>query len=231
MKCKRFFAGLALLLLLAGCQEQEPAPINKGSGGTLVSQETASSSEGDPGSEDGKPYEGKTLSYEFMDFKGDEMFPVIYEFTVNQVQIFGNYSEAGLPEEKVWDKYCTNQEFILLDVTIKKTKGLEKAESSNMDSIECLKLVNSTMRQAEKNGKNNLPQVYCYFSGYSGGDGFDSYWLDPGEETQFQIGWCLSEYIPQGKESNTVSLWDTEGLALYVGMDGSLQGDCIELTE
>lgn len=111
MKCKRVLASLVLLLLLAGCQEQEPAPVNQEGGGKLVSQETVSSSQEAPGSESTKPpegkaepYAGKVLQYEFIDFKDDEVFPVIYEFAVNQVQIFEKYTDAGLPEEKFWEE-------------------------------------------------------------------------------------------------------------------------------
>lgn len=93
-------------------------------------------------------------------------------------------------------------------------------------------LVNGAIRQkAEKEGKSYVTPQCCYFSGYSGGDSFTSYWLDPGEETEFQVGWCLSDAIPESNETNTVYFSDTQGLALYVGNGGDLQGDCIELTE
>lgn len=233
MKAKILLALLVSLLLCAGCQEQEPTASNKGAGGELVSQEESPPGEEPSASaeEGAKPYEGKTLSYSSAGFKGNEMFPVNYEFTVNNVQIFGNYADVGIPAEDFWEDYLTDREFVLLDLTIKKTEGLSREDSSVLDSIECLKLANRAMRQAEQEGKSPSPQVFCYFSGYSGEGAYYSYWLDPGEEAGFQVGWCLSEDVPACKEINSVYLSDAQGLALYVGMESGLQGDCIELTE
>lgn len=235
MKTKAFLAALvALLLFTTGCQEQEPTASNKGTGGgTLVSQEEPSSGEETSTSteENSKLYAGKTLGYESADFIGDEMFPVNYELTVNDVQIFDSYVDSGIPVEDFWENYLTDREFILLDLTIKKTKGVSREDSSVLDTIECLKLANQSMRQAEQEGNSAMPQIFCYFSGYSGEGAYYSYWLDPGEKADFQVGWCLSDDVPAGKEIHNVYLSDTQGLALYVGLEGGLNGDCIELTE
>ena len=40
--------------------------------------------------------------------------------------------------------------------------------------------------------------------------------------------WCLQE---ESNDPAIVEMTNTEGLALYLGLEAGLQGDCIELTE
>ncbi len=109
----------ALLLFATACQEQTPSDINSGHGGVLVSQEESGPSESDPE----KPYLGQTLSYRTNTYRNSEAIPVVYEFSVENVQIFDAYADAGLPEEDFLTDYLTDQQFVLLDLHVKKTKA------------------------------------------------------------------------------------------------------------
>ena len=73
-----------------------------------------------------------------------------------------------------------------------------------------------------------LPDL-VYFSGHEEGTGAYQYWLDPGEEAVFQLGWCLSDGKQDGRETNVVFLTDTEGLALCIGSGSNIAG-YIDLT-
>ena len=66
----------------------------------------------------------------------------------------------------------------------------------------------------------------CYFSDHRPVEkeedekGYNKYWLDPGEEKTYQLGWCLHDGSERGpREPNVVLLMETEGLVLAVGAD------------
>lgn len=219
-----FLAGA--MLFCAGCSETSPiddTPV--GAGGTAASPSENSTSSQE---EDGTL--GKTLLYRSYAYKENEAFPIDYEFTAENIQIFDNYQQSGLPKEEFMEEYTTDQPFILLDLTIKKTSGPKREEVPYEDTIELLKLANREMQDAEKSGRQPVFfPVPCYFSGHSQ-EGYYTYWLEPGKEKTYQVGWCLSAPGDTGKE-NTVNLTNTQGLALYLGLEEGLNGDCIELTQ
>ena len=221
----------ALLLFVTACQEQTPSDINSGNGGVLVSQEesgpSASPSESDPE----KPYLGQTLSYRTYTYRNSEAIPVVYEFSVENVQIFDAYADAGLPEEDFLTDYLTDQQFVLLDLHVKKTEGPEKAGDEDWDTMEVLNLANQATKEADETGRPYITPAPCYFSGYLEYDGssYFDYWLDAGEEKTFQVGWCLDDDIQTGQD-RTVTLSDTQGLALYIGLENGFNGNGIPLT-
>ena len=214
------------MLFCAGCSETSPiddTPAGEGGTAAAPSENSASSQE-----EDGTL--GKTLLYRSYVYKENDKIPIDYEFTAENIQIFDNYQESGLPKEEFAEEYITDQPFILLDLTIKKTSGPKKEEVSYEDTIELLKLANREMQDMEKSGKKPvISPVPCYFSGHSQ-EGYYTYWLEPGEEKTYQVGWCLSDGENTGKD-DVVSLTNTQGLALYLGLEAGLNGDCIELTQ
>lgn len=93
----------------------------------------------------------KNLQYRSYAYQDDTIFPIDYKFTAEKIQIFDNYQEAELPKEEFMEDYVTDQPFVLLDLTIKKTSGHTQEEVSYWDTIELLKLVNRKMQEAAKN--------------------------------------------------------------------------------
>ena len=71
----------------------------------------------------------------------------------------------------------------------------------------------------EEEGRENIVAVpeICYFDGDPGAVGKEQgyYWLDSGEESVFQVGWCVHEPLT-GKDKIDAYLSDTEGLVLKV---------------
>ena len=227
-KMAAFLLSAALLLGFAGCSESAPMGGTGGGGGTAVVQ-SQTESENETSQKEDSGLMGKTLAYRTYAYKGDDMLPIDYEFTAEKVQIFDSYQDAGIPKEEFMEQYTTDREFVLVDIRVKKTAGPSKEEiSDNPDTIEYLKLANREMREASKNENQSvIAPILCYFSGHSQ-DRYYDYWLEPGEEKTYQVGWCVQE---ASKEPAVVAMTNTEGLALYLGMEAGLQGDCIELTE
>ena len=221
----------ALLLFVTACQEQTPSDANSGHGGVLVSREESGPSESPSESDPEKPYLGQTLSYRTNTYRNSEAIPVVYEFSVENVQIFDAYADAGLPEEDFLTDYLTDQQFVLLDLHVKKTEGPEKAGDEDWDTMEVVKLANQATKEADETGRPSTTPTPCYFSGYLEYDGssYFDYWLDAGEEKTFQVGWCLEHDIQTGRD-RTVTLSDTQGLALYIGLENGFNGNGIPLT-
>ena len=220
------------ILLLAGamlfctaCSETPPIddPVAGGGG-------TAATPSEKPTSSQEEELLGKTLLYRSYAYKENEAFPIDYEFTAENIQIFDNYQESGFSKEEFAEEYITDQPFVLLDITIKKTSGPKKEEVPYHDTIELLKLANREMQDAEKSGRQPVSSpIACYFSGHSQ-EGYYTYWLEPGEKKTYQVGWCLSAPGNTGKD-DVVSLTNTQGLALYLGLNEGLNSDCIQLTQ
>lgn len=218
----------ALLFSFAGCSESAPMEGAGGGGGAEVVQ-SQTESKNETSQKEDSGLMGKTLAYRTYAYKDDERLPIDYEFTAEKVQIFDSYQDAGIPKEEFMEQYTTDREFVLVDIRIKKTAGPSKEEiSDNPDTIEYLKLANREMREASKDQNQSVSDpILCYFSGHSQ-DRYYDYWLEPGEEKTYQVGWCVQE---ASKEPAVVVMTNTEGLALYLGLEAGLQGDCIELTE
>lgn len=215
----------ALLLFATACQEQTPSDANSGNGGVLISQEGSTPSENDPE----KPYVGQTLSYRTYTYQTGEAIPVVYEFSVENVQIFDAYTDIGLPEEDFFPDFLTDQKFVLLDIHVKKTEGPERAGDDDWDTMEVVKLANQATKEADQNGEAYSSAPPCYFSGHPEDNSYYYYWLNPGEEETFQVGWCLDDDVQEGREQLAL-LTDTHGLALYIGLEDGLNGNGIPLT-
>ena len=219
----------ALLLFATACQEQAPSDANSGNGGVLVSQQESSASGSSSESDPEKPYLGQTLSYRTNAYRDDEVFPLVYEFSVENVQIFDKYTDTDLPEEDFFTDYVTDQEFVLLDIHVKKIEGPQRDGDDDWDTMEVVELANQATKEADQEGKPCSSPPPCYFSGHPENNSYYYYWLDPGEEETFQVGWCLDDDVQEGREQ-LVLLTDTQGLALYVGLEAGLNGNGIPLT-
>ena len=211
---------VCLLLMGSGCRESSPQGANKQGGAVTVSRQE---NQGNSESKDGQ--KGKALSYRMNVYKDRELLPVYYEYRVDNLQFFEHYTDANIPKEEFVEQYANDNEFILMDITIKKISGPTKDEAGYNDNIEYLNLANEKMRKEPEKASSPIP---CYFSGHSDKN-YYQYWLEPGEEKTYQVGWCLCE--PMDEQGALINLTDTEGLALYIGLNAGLQGDYIELSE
>lgn len=228
-KVAAFLLSAALMVACAGCSESAPIEGAGGGGGGAAVVQSQTESENETSQKEDSGLLGKTLAYRTYAYKDNEALPIDYEFTAEKVQIFDSYQEAGIPNEEFMEQYTTDREFVLLDIRIQKTAGPSKEEIPDRpDTIEYLKLANREMREAseDQNQSVNSP-ILCYFSGHSQ-DRYYDYWLEPGEEKTYQVGWCVQE---AAKDLEIVEMTNTEGLALYLGLEDGLHGDCIELTE
>ena len=223
-----FLLFAAMLISFTGCSESAPMDGTEGGGGAAVVQ-SQTESKNETSQKEDSDLMGKTLAYRAYVYKDDERLPIDYEFTAEKVQIFDSYQEAGIPNAEFMEQYTTDREFVLVDIRIQKTAGPSKEEISDQpDTIEYLKLANREMREASKDQTKSVNSpILCYFSAHSQ-DRYYDYWLEPGEEKTYQVGWCVQE---ESQEPAVVEMTNTEGLALYLGLEAGLQGDCIELTE
>lgn len=223
-----FLLFASMLISFTGCSESAPMGGTEGGGGAAVVQ-SQTESKNETSQKEDSGLMGKTLAYRAYAYKDDERLPIDYEFTAEKVQIFDSYQEAGIPNEEFMEQYTTDREFVLVDIRIQKTAGPSKEEISDQpDTIEYLKLANREMREASKDQTKSVNSpILCYFSDHSQ-DRYYDYWLEPGEEKTYQVGWCVQE---ESQEPAVVEMTNTEGLALYLGLEAGLQGDCIELTE
>lgn len=223
-----FLLFAAMLISFTGCSESAPMDGTEGGGGAAVVQ-SQTESKNETSQKEDSDLMGKTLAYRAYVYKDDERLPIDYEFTAEKVQIFDSYQEAGIPNAEFMEQYTTDREFVLVDIRIQKTAGPSKEEISDQpDTIEYLKLANREMREASKDQTKSVNSpILCYFSDHSQ-DRYYDYWLEPGEEKTYQVGWCVQE---ESQEPAVVEMTNTEGLALYLGLEAGLQGDCIELTE
>jgi hypothetical protein len=139
------------------------------------------------------------------------------EYTVMKVEIFDHYTEAGIPKSEFVFGLNENK-LVMVDVKVKKIRGPERQDEDHDDNINCLYLLNRRILEEENRDNVMLPEM-CYFSGHGEGDKkYPYYWLDPGEEATYRVGWCL-----------TGSLTDTENLVLNISA-GLVGGEYIDLT-
>ena len=150
------------------------------------------------------------------------------EATVQKVQVFDHYTDAGITEAD-----CSfgvkDTSFIFLDVTVKKVSGPEREGEDDWDTLGEFNLTNQESLQLEAQGeKGAMSPEMCYFSDHRPVEkeedekDYNKYWLDPGEEKTYQLGWCLHDGSERGpREPNSLLLMETEGLVLAVGVDGN----------
>ncbi len=209
--CKRSVAvllALGLLFCTACNNSSHDTPDN-------IKNEPAISAAVSALEENGMKKIGEPVQY--TEWNGTEM-----EYTVQDVKIFDHYLDSGIPEsEFVFGK--SDEPFILLDVKIKKISGSEKHSEDDHDNISTLQLYNKNMLEAAANGEYPGISEICYFSGHENMEKeYYYYWLNPGEEAVFQVGWCVHE--PLTGRDQTAYLNDTEGLTLHIGSAGNYDG-------
>ena len=177
-----------------------------------------------PSSVQDSSIESKENTITFGDYRGNK-----WEYTAQKAIVYDHYNESGLPEDAFFEG-VNDQKLVIVEVTIKKVEGPQRQNNEEYDTLEYLNLVNSRLREAQK-GRTESPTLpdLVYFSGHEDGTGAYQYWLDPGEEAVFQLGWCLSDGKYDGRATNMVFLTDTEGLALCVGSGSNIAG-YIDLT-
>jgi hypothetical protein len=208
---KKIAASLLLLCLLfsTACSN------STGGGANDIKNEPAISAAASALEENGMKIIGEPVRY--TEWNGTEM-----EYTVQDVKIFDHYLDSGIAEsEFVFGK--SDEPFILLNIKIKKVSGSERSSEDEYDNIFSLQLYNKNMLEAVANGEYPLIPEICYFSGHQNVEKqYYSYWLDPGEEAIFQVGWCVNG--PRTGRDQGAYLNDTEGLALHIGSASNYDG-------
>lgn len=201
MKIKKFLPVLAAAALLFCTACSETAPI----GSSVPEPEATTTPEKNEFKHIGEPVKVHTM-------EGADM-----EYTVQKVQVFEHYTDAGITEDE-----CifglNDAPFILIDIKFKKIDGPEWTEGGFDDDVNAFGLTSQTLINA---GTSALTPEMCYFSGqYSGHSkenekDYTKFWLEPGEEQVFQLGWCLHDGTETGtKEKNVHLLTEPEGLLL-----------------
>ena len=151
-----------------------------------------------------------------------------WEYTVQNVTIYDNYVESGIPEDAFFEG-LNDEKLVMVELKIKKLEGPQRQSNNQYDTLEYIKIANKRLLEAEKNHTESptFPDL-VYFSGHEDGTGAYQYWLDPGEEAVFQLGWCLSDGNYTGREKNLIFLTDTDDLVLCI-RSGLYQGEYIDL--
>ena len=154
----------------------------------------------------------------------------IMEYTVQNVQIFDHYTDTGIPKSE-FDFGLSDLPFIMVEVKIKKVSGPEWIDENHKDLITNLCLYNRSMLEEGSKENSVACSEICYFDGDPGVVGKEEgyYWLDPGEEKVFQVGWCVHEPLT-GRDKIDAYLNDTEGLVLNVSPHNWGEGEFIDLT-
>ena len=132
------------------------------------------------------------------------------EVTVTGAQIFENFEDAGIPVEETHtgsfnkvlntDKYTLPETpFVLVDVTIKKTEGTTERKAME-DGLLCTMFSLYSRQQLEwckEHERDVVMREPEYFSGHEEqnpeGNGYAYFWLDLGEEQNYQIGFFLKD--------------------------------------
>lgn len=156
----------------------------------------------------------------------------IMEYTVQNVQIFDHYTDRGIPKsEYVFG--LSDEPFILVEVKVKKISGMKWINEDLEDDICNLSIFNRSMLEEESKGNSACMPEICYFSGHGeieeSGKRYQHYWLEPGEEAVFQVGWCVHGPLT-GRDKIDAYLSDTEGLVLNVSPHRWGEGEFIDLT-
>ena len=223
---------LAAAMLCTSCDLDAGIPELSSS-----SEQTASLSSQEEEESEKKPLKdrevkqiGDTVEYTYTTY-GDDM-PTTIACTVQKVEIFDNWSDTEIPEDDFLTDLLNENQLVLLEAKIKKVSGPEKKEDS-WDSILDLSIINNDVKQMMIEYRTLMPADVVYFSGYSESSGnYYNYWLDPGEEEVFQVGYQVNEPIfERGKKF--ASFDNLDGLALYVShssSDDAMSGTIIDLS-
>ena len=193
MNWKKFLALpiAAMLVFGTACSESTPSEYSKPDGYV----------EPTPTPETKEYYSiGDTISYNGKGVWSD--MGMVYskmEVTVNKVQLFENFADAGIPKEEL--SYPIDESemtpFVLLDITMKKLEGLEELDKRDLESWDYMTLHIGSKRQREYCKEIQYDVIWVGTSYFSGHDdaAYDywSFWLDVGEEKDYQIGYFLTD--------------------------------------
>ena len=164
---------------------------------------------------------GETITYNHLDAWPDEG-PTYskLEITVTGAQLFDSFADSGIPAEETYpgflnemldtDEYTIPETpFVLVDVTIKKVESNSKQDGPYSNGILCTIFGLYNRQQLEwckENDQEPMSQDPYYFSGHGEGfsddQGYEFFWLDVGEEQNYQFGFFLRDPAkPLGRES------------------------------
>ena len=142
----------------------------------------------------------------------------LLEVTVHGYTVYDHYSDSGIPKEE----FVCGSEFdiqqtplVMVDVTIKKVSGVEEeVDRYSRENITDFSLYSKKQLQwCEENDQEAVMSEPDYFSGHGDWDadykGYTYYWLDVGEEKDYQIGYFLND--PNGRWGGPDSLTTVEG--------------------
>lgn len=179
---KRLSIFLAALILFccAGCSESEPVTLK---GASVNSQSSSSVRE-------------PTIKQMGETIESNELNGAVMEYTVEKVQVFDHYSDAGIKKEDCDEDVLKDSPFVLIDVKCKKCSGPEWEKDDDYDDVNAFTLTNQeAVKMRFEEDESPLMTELCYFSDpvEMGTKLYTCYWLEPGEEKVFQLGWCLHD--------------------------------------
>lgn len=223
LSCLALFLAAAMALSATACTGPTEKTGVGAAGNTAAAREPNSVGSTVVAEDRGMYQMGEPVRYTYM---GVEM-----EYTVENMEIFDRYTQANLPEDAFGPMAPNNEKFILLDVRIRKVSGPPLQQEGNFDeysNINDLMLCNQDILDVidSEDPSNFLRPEIRYFDGGSEvdehGKGYEYYWLDPGEEKVFQVGWCLQGPLEGRGPAPAGYLNDTNGLALCIGVDSNV---------
>ena len=158
---------------------------------------------------------------------------VTMAYTVQKVEIFDDYRDAGIPEEE-FSQYppLNDNPLVVVEVKAKKVSGPEKQETSgeseedkftDYQHINAINIYNrDQMEEIKEKGSTPITEM-IYFSGHPSakedptGKYYCQFWLDPGEEEVFQIAWQV--YDPVFEHGKKTVCFDNLDGGLYLKID------------
>ena len=163
----------------------------------------------------------------------EDLGDVTMAYTVQKVEIFDNYRDAGIPEEE-FSQYppLNDNPLVVVEVKAKKVSGKEKQKVNDEEdkfdeysNIGDIRILNRGMLDEEKEtGRAYMPEI-LYFSGHpsaeddSIGQHYCKYWLDPGEEAVFQVAWQVED--PVFERGQKAIIFDNLDGGVYLRIGGS----------
>ena len=193
----------ALLLFATACNEAAPSePSNTEEGTHFAPTPT-------PTEASRFKKFGDTISYSETEYQNDgSTIRTMLEITVTGAQVFDTFEYSGIPVEetnsgslnKVFDtdKYTLPETpFVLVDVTIKETEGPAERKSREKGLLMTIFSLHSKQQLEWCDSQDMAPVLRepSYFSGHEAqtedGKGYGRFWLEPGEEQEYQVGFFL----------------------------------------
>lgn len=175
------FLTVLMLLCCVGCSESAPETLTAAS----ENPQSTSSSVLEPTIKQ----MGETIEF-------NELNGAVMEYTVEKVQVFDHYSDAGIKKEDCDENVLKDSPFVLIDVKCKKCSGPEWEKDDDYDDVNAFSLTNrEAVKKRFEEDETSLMTELCYFSDpvEMGTKLYTCYWLEPGEEKVFQLGWCLHD--------------------------------------